>query len=76
MALGHTQRVERGIDHADVGAAGLVLEWTAVAAWNAHHVAERREDGPMLDGQGQPLVDAPHGEHTYRTPGAVNQLDV
>ena len=42
FAARELQRVERRIDHADVGAPRHVLQRRAVPAGHAHHVAERR----------------------------------
>ena len=44
VLLGDPQRVQRRVDHADVGARGLGLEQAAVRARHPHHVAEAGED--------------------------------
>ena len=66
FAARELERVERRVDHAHVGAAGLRLEQRAAAAGDAHHVAEGREDhlGPL--GEGDRVVDAAHRDHADR----------
>ena len=44
FSRGDPQRVERRVDHADVGALGLGLEQRAARPGHAHHVAEAGED--------------------------------
>jgi hypothetical protein len=76
VGLGDPQRVERRVDHADVGAGGLGVEQRAVAARHPHHVAEAGEDHAGLVGERDAVVDAPHRDHAHRAAGPVDELDV
>jgi hypothetical protein len=60
----------------DVDAARLALERAAMLSGHAHHVAERREDGAVLFGDRQPIVEPSHRQYTHGASRAVNQLDV
>ena len=62
-------------DEAHVGAARLRLEQVPVAAGDAHHVAERREDHAGRLGDRDGVVDAAHRDHADRAARAVHQLD-
>ena len=76
VLLGDAQRVQRRVDHPDVGARGLGFEQAAVRSRDAHHVAEAGEDDAVLVGDGDPVVDAAHGDHAHRAARPVDELDV
>jgi len=61
FVLRDAQGVERRVDHANVGSAGLKLERCAPRSRNAHHIAERGQDGTGMFGDRETVVDAPHG---------------
>ena len=69
------QRVERRVHEAHVGALGLGLQEVAVAAGDAHHVAERREDDARCLGDGDRVVDPAHRDDADRAARSVHQLD-
>ena len=69
------QRVERRVHEAHVGALGLGLQQVAVAAGDADHVAERREDDTRGLGDGDRVVDPAHRDDAHRAARPVHQLD-
>ena len=70
---GDLERVEGGVDHADVGALGLGVEERPPATGHPHHVAERRHDDVGLLGDGDGVVKAAHRDHADRAARAVDQ---
>ena len=68
VLLGDPQRVERRVDHPDVGAGGLGVEQAAVRSRDAHHVAEAGEDHAVARGRARSRRrPVPSGS---RTPGS------
>src|SRR6266508_6342273 len=75
VLAGDLQRVQRGINHADVGTLCLRVEEGAVAARHPHHVAERGHDDTGASGQVHRVVDPPHRDYAHRAARAVHEGD-
>src|SRR5262249_4632394 len=76
VGAGKAQGIERGIHHTNIGALRLGLHQALARARHTHGVAEGREDYTGRLGNGDTVVDTTHWQHTYRTAGAVDQLDL
>ena len=76
VLLRDPQRVERRVDHPDVGALGLGVGERLLGPGHPHHVAEAGEDHVVLGRHRDPVVDPAHRHHADRTARSVNQLDV
>ena len=70
------QRVERRVDHPDVGALRLGVEQRVLRARYAQHVAEAGEDHPLVARDRDAVIDPAHRNHAHRAARAVDELDV
>jgi hypothetical protein len=71
------QRVERRIDHADVGPGAARGEHRAPPATrNTHHVAIGRQNHPVPLGQFERIVEPPHRQHADRAPRPMDEADI
>ena len=72
---GDLERVERAVDDAHVGAAGLEGEQVRGGAGHAQHVAVAGEDDVRAGGDGEGLVDLLQRRHADRAAGPVDHPD-
>ena len=72
---GQGDRVQRRVDDAHVGAAGLGGQQVDAVARHAQHVAERAEDGALRERQVHRLVDQVGAGDADRAAGAVDERD-
>src|SRR5215203_1514863 len=70
----NAQRVQRRVDHADVGAFGFDLQQVTLRTRDPHHVPEAREDDLGALGHGYAVVHAAHGEDADRATRTVDEL--
>ena len=77
VGFGELHRVERGIDHADVGAVGPGFHQALpLGAGHAQHVGVGSEDDAVALGEADRHVEPAGGQHADRTAGAMHHLDI
>src|SRR5664279_2029465 len=76
VLLRDLQRVQRGVDDADVAAVTLDPEQVLAAAGHPQHVPEGAEDHPRRSGDRQRPIDDLQRGHAHRTARAVDHFDL
>ena len=75
VVLGNIERIERGIDDADVAPGCLLRGKRGRRSGHAHHVAKRGDDGAVHLGECDCVVDIAVGSDADRAARAAQQLE-